>query len=136
MSKKILMSCIMTMMLSSAYADDKVAGLVVSTNDKNEEIALSNIVSIKFDETQMIINLKSGTQTAIPFDDVKVMSFAEVSAPTSLKQILDIKRGKITVSDIQGRTVWSGKIGDSMPKLNGLYVISDGKKSQKVIINE
>lgn len=126
----------MTMLLSSAYADDKVAGLIVSTNGNNEEIALSNIANIKFDESQMTVNLKDGSNIAIPFDEVKTMTFAEISAPTSLKQVLGMKRGKITVADIQGRTVWSGKVGDNMPKLKGLYVISDGKKSQKVIINE
>lgn len=136
MGKKILMSCFMTMLLSSAYADDKVAGLIVSTNGSNEEIALSNIANIKFDESQMTVNLKDGSNIAIPFDEVKTMTFAEISAPTSLKQVLGMKRGKITVADIQGRTVWRGKVGDSMPKLKGLYVISDGKKSQKVIINE
>lgn len=136
MIKKILMSCIMTMMVSGVYADDKVAGLVVTTNNGTQDIALSNIENIKFEETQMIINLKGGTQTAISFDDVMVMTFAEVAAPTSLQKIFGTKSSKLTISDLQGRTVWSGKSGEKMPKIQGIYVVSDGKKSQKVIVKE
>lgn len=137
MGKKILLvSCFMALLCSGVRADDKVAGLIVSTGSGTQDIALSSISSIKFDETQMVVSFKNGNTTSIAFDDVQTMTFGEVSSATAVRQILGMKHGKMTISDLQGRTVWSGKSGDKMPKMKGVYVISDGKKSQVVTIKE
>ncbi len=130
--KKIVLCVGMMLFTAMAFADDE-KGLVIDTNAGKQEIALSNIQSIKYQNETMVINLRNGEKTTIALDDVKIITFGMVS-PTTIREIVGSNAKNVTITDIQGRSVWKGKMGDEMPSLRGLYVVESGNVKQKVLI--
>lgn len=130
--KKFVLCVGMMLVTAVSFADDE-KGLVIDTNAGKQEIVLNNILSIKYQDETMVINLRNGEQATIAIDDVKTITFAMVS-PTALREIVGSNAKTITITDVQGRQVWKGKMGDEMPNLRGLYVVEAGDVKQKVII--
>lgn len=132
--RQLLTMSLLAILSTTALAQDTVKGLTVQTAGDNTELALTNIQSIRYAGTDMLFTLRNGTELTIPVADISVITFGEVPMPTLITQLLGTETDRVTVTDIQGRQVWTGIITDCPTTLRGLYIISNGSKSRKVII--
>lgn len=125
---------VLSALCTVASAQDKVKGLIIQTTTESTEVALSNIQSIRYNDTDMLFALRDGSEVSIPVSDISVITFGQVSLPTLITELLGTDSGKVTITDIQGRMVWQGNISNCPTLLRGLYVIGNGKTSRKVIL--
>lgn len=135
--KKILL-LLATVLSASAYADD-VPGMTVSTNDSEAEIAIQNIRTITYSDDKMIVNLTDGTAQTFSIDEVKLITFGDIT--TAIKGLVKDgeRHSQYQVTDLNGRVIMSGKVDDGSldlkrRDLKGIYIVTVGDKSQKVIL--
>ncbi len=122
---------------ASAYADD-VPGMKVNTNDEEAEIAIENIRTITYMDDKMVVNLTDGTARTFSIDEVKYITFADIT--TAIRGLAKDagKNAKYQIADLNGRIVMRGKVSDGKldakrQELKGIYVVTVGDKSQTVI---
>lgn len=132
MRKSILIMFFSAMSLCAMA--DEVAGIVVEKSDGSKmKIALSDLLSIKFADGDMVINGKDNSRTLIAMDDVKLISFTNVS--TAISAIAGSDAKLITITDLAGRVVYKGESQSAnVPELHGIYIFSVDGKSYKVAL--
>lgn len=131
MNKKLLSTALAVMVAGSCLADD-VPALKISKSDGESAVVLSELLSIKFTESDMVVNMKDGTQQTIALDDIIVMELGQ--APTAISSLFSGAEAYV-ITDLQGKVVSKGN-GDKfiMPTQKGIYVITVGDKSKKVLV--
>lgn len=133
--KHLLLTAMTVAMANVCFADD-VPGLKISKSSGDTSVALAEVASIKYTATDMIVNMNDGSQHVIALDDIIVMKFGAV--PTAISRIIAEADhdAKYTIADITGKVVRSGKVqkGIAMPKAKGLYTITVGDKTKKILI--
>lgn len=136
MIKNFLSTALATMMVGSSLADD-VPALKISKSDGESSVVLSELLSIKFTESEMVVNMKDGTKQVFSLDDVMVMELGQTS-PSDISSIFadsDIN-AICTITDINGKVVAKGKLADGnvLPSRKGLYILTVGDKSKKIFV--
>lgn len=138
MNKKFLSTALAIMVAGSCLADD-VPALKISKSDGESAVVLSELLNIKFTESDMVVNMKDGTQQTFALDDIIVMEVGQ--APTAISSIFSGNDNDVvyTVTDINGKLIATGNLNSSpftlhssLPK--GIYVITVGDKSKKVLV--
>lgn len=133
--KKLLLTALAITAFSYCFADD-VPALKINKSNGESNIALSELLSIKYTESDMIVNMKDGTKQSIPLDDIIVMELGKI--PTSINSIIgDMSNGETySITDIEGKKISNGNVkeGISLPNQKGIYVITVGEKSKKVLV--
>lgn len=135
MNKKLSSMALAIMVAGSCFADD-VPALKIAQSDSESAVVLSELLSIKFTESDMVVNMKDGTKQVFVLDDIIVMEVGQ--APTDISSIFadsDIN-AVCTVTDINGKVIVKGKLADSnlLPAKKGVYVITVGERSKKVLV--
>lgn len=117
---------------------DDVPSLKIGAKDANNELALSAIQSIKFSDTEMLVNLKNGTQKAFALNDITIVEFGKMTS--AIKNILqeEGQDGEFTITDISGKVISKGKTTDNIngivPEKRGLFIVRSGKVTKKILV--
>lgn len=122
--KKVFFASL-AMVLSLASHAEEVPMLMIKTDAEEKSIQLKDIFKVQYTETEMIIKLNDGTSKAFVIDDIKEMSFDNISETTFLKSTNDKEQNGMALFDLNGR-----KKHDASKK--GIYIIKSGKETKKV----
>lgn len=133
--KKLLSTSMAIAVALSCLADD-VPALKISKSDGESAVALPELQSIKYTETDMVVNMKDGTQQVFALDDIIVIDV--VQDPTAIRSLFaesDIN-AVCALTDINGKVVAKGKLADSnlLPAKKGIYILTVGDKSKKILV--
>ncbi len=131
--KKLLSTALSIMVAGSCLADD-VPALKISKSDGESAVVLSELLNIKFTETDMVVNMKDGTNQTFALDDIVVMEIGQ--APTAISTVFPGNTAAAyVITDLQGKVMSKGD-GEMlvMPAQKGIYVITVGDKSKKVLV--
>lgn len=137
MAIKLFSTTLAIMMAGSCLADD-VPALKISKSDGESAVVLSELLSIKFTETDMVVNMKDGTQHTFALDDIIIMELGQTSQTAISSIFTDSDINSVyTLTDINGKIVARGNssfftLHSSLPK--GIYIITAGDKSKKILI--
>lgn len=133
--KHLFLTAMTVAMANVSFADD-VPGLKISKSSGDTSVALAEVASIKYTATDMIVNMNDGSQHVIALDDIIVMKFGAV--PTAISRIIADANpdATYTIVDLAGKVVGSGKVkkGIAMPAVKGLYTITIGDNTKKLLI--
>lgn len=135
MNKK-LSSIAWALMAAGSCLADEVPALKITNQDGERAVVLSELLSIRFTESDMVVNMKDGTKQVFELDDILVMQVGQM--PADLRSIfadsdiLDI----CTVTDINGQVVAKGRLTDRhlLPAKPGVYILTMGGKSKTIIV--
>ncbi len=133
MIKKLSSTALAIMVAGSCLADD-VPALKISKSDGESTVVLSELMSIRFTETDMVVNMKDLTKLVFPLDDIIVMELGQ--APTAISTVFPGNTAATyVITDLQGNVLSKGN-GEkfAMPAQKGIYVITVGDKSKKVLV--
>lgn len=131
MNKKLLSTALAVMVAGSSLADD-VPALKISKSDGESAVVLSELLSIKYTESDMVVNMKDGTKQVFALDDIIVMELGQ--APAAISSILSGAEAYV-ITDLQGKVVSKGNTETfALPAQKGIYVITVGDKSKKVLV--
>lgn len=117
---------------------DEVPSLKIKTGATEANIELSGIRNIKFSESNMVVNLKDGTEKSFSLDDITIMEFG--STTSAIKEILaeGSEDSIFSIADINGKTIIKGKNKDfqglNMSLQRGIYIITSGKTTKKILV--
>lgn len=135
MTKKLLSIAIAMTLSGQCFADD-VPTLKISKASGSDNIALAELLSIKYSESNMIVNMKDGTTQTIALDDIVIMEITD--APTAINSIFpnSNSNASYTLTDISGKVIAKGEVknGIELPKQKGIYVITVGEKTKKILV--
>lgn len=128
----LLFACI----YGSVMAQEQVPVLKVTQSEQESNIALSNIVSIKFFGADMVVLTRDGNRLTFPLSDVNLMTFdqATVQAIQSVFADADVT-SSYCITDLSGKTVARGAFAEqqALPELHGVYVVRVGDRSKVVL---
>lgn len=138
--KKLLFTALAIMMAGNCLADD-VPALKISKSGGESAVVLSELLSLKFSDSDMVINMKDGTKQTIALDDITIMELGQTTISSAIRNIFNDKGNDAvyTVTDINGKLVATGKLNSSLFTLQsslpkGIYIITMGDKSKKIIV--
>jgi len=135
MTKKLFAAAFAIAMSAQCLADD-VPTLTISKSSGDSKIVLSELLSIKYTDTDMILHMTDGSVQNIALDDIIVMQLGQ--GPTAINSVFSDcnSNDSYTITDISGKLIAKGKVADSivLPGKKGLYIISVGEKSKKVLV--
>lgn len=131
MIKKLSSTALALVMAGSCFADD-VPALKISKSGGESAVALSELLSIKYTDSDMVVNMKDGTKQVFALDDIIVMELGQT--PTAISSIFSDygKDAVYTITDVNGKIIAKGSLDSSLPK--GIYIISVGDKSKKLLV--
>lgn len=132
MNTKLYSTTLALLVAGSCLADD-VPALKINKSDGESAVVLSELLSIKYTESDMVVNMKDGTRMVFALDDIIVMETGQV--PTAINSIFSDKAETYVITDLQGNVVSKGK-GErfTVPAQKGVYIISVGDKSTKILV--
>lgn len=137
MAIKLFSTALAIMMAGNCLADD-VPALNISKSDGESAVVLSELLSIKFTESEMVVNMKDGTQQTFALDDIIIMELGQTTL-TSISSLFDDCdiNSVFTLTDINGKFIARGNsslfsLHPSLPK--GIYIITAGDKSKKILV--
>ena len=132
MNTKLYSTTLALLVAGSCLADD-VPALKINKSDGESAVVLSELLSIKYTESDMVVNMKDGTRMVFALDDIIVMETGQV--PTAINSIFSDKAETYVITDLQGNVVSKGK-GErfTVPAQKGVYIISVGDKSRKILV--
>ena len=131
--KKKLYSLVLAILVAESCLADEVPALKINKSDGESAVVLSELLSIKYTESDMVVNMKDGTRMVFALDDIIVMETGQV--PTAINSIFSDKAETYVITDLQGNVVSKGK-GErfTVPAQKGGYIISVGDKSRKILV--
>ena len=131
--KKKRYSLVLAILVAGSCLADEVPSLKINKSDGESAVLLSELLSIKYADSDMVVNMKDGSQMVFPLDDIIVMQLGQ--APTAINSIFSDKAETYVITDLQGNVVSSGK-GErfTLPSQKGVYIISSGDKSRKILV--
>ena len=132
MKKKLYFTTLAILVAESCLADD-VPALKVGTSDGEAAVVLSELLSIKYTESDMVVNMKDGTRMVFALDDIIVMETGQV--PTAINSIFSDTAETYVITDLRGNVLSKGR-GErvALPSPKGVYIISVGDKSRKILV--
>ena len=132
MKKKLYFTTLAILVAESCLADD-VPALKVGTSDGEAAVVLSELLSIKYSDSSMVINMKDGTKLVVALDDIIVMELGQT--PTAIHSLFSHPAPTYVITDLQGHLVSKGKTESiTWPTQQGVYIISVGDKSKKLFV--
>ena len=132
MKKKLYFTTLALLVAENCLADD-VPALKVGTSDGEAAVVLSELLSIKYSDSSMVINMKDGTKMVFALDDVIVMELGQ--SPTDINTLFSNTAETYVITDLHGKVVSKGKNGNcAWPTKTGAYILSVGEKSKKLIV--
>lgn len=128
-----LYSTTLALLVAGSCLADNVPALKINKSDGESAVVLSELLSIKYTESDMVVNMKDGTRMVFALDDIIVMETGQV--PTAINSIFSDKAETYVITDLQGNVVSKGK-GErfTVPAQKGVYIISVGDKSTKILV--
>lgn len=107
--------------------------LAIHKRDGECTVVLSELLSVKYTESDMMVNMKDGTQLVFPLADILVMELGQ--QPTAVGGLFPHAAEPYVITDLQGKILSEGKGGPFVwPTQKGVYIISVGDKSKKLIL--
>ena len=135
MKKKLYATSLAILVAGSCLADD-APSLHIRKMDGESTVALFELLSIKYADSDMVINMKDGTKLVCPLDDIIVVSLGQQT--TAIGNLFPDSATAETavITDLKGRVVSKGKGRQvSLPATKGVYIITTGHQSKKIIVN-
>ena len=131
--KKKLYSLVLAILVAGSCLADEVPSLKINKSDGESAVLLSELLSIKYADSDMVVNMKDGSQMVFPLDDIIVMQLGQ--APTAINSIFSDKAETYVITDLKGNVVSRDK-GErfTLPSQKGVYIISSGDKSRKILV--
>ena len=132
MNTKLYSTTLALLVAGSCLADD-VPALKINKSDGESAVVLSELLSIKYTESDMVVNMKDGTRMVFALDDIIVMETGQV--PTAINSIFADKAETYVITDLRGNVLSKGR-GErvALPSPKGVYIISVGDKSRKILV--
>ena len=132
MNTKLYSTTLALLVAGSCLADD-VPALKINKSDGESAVVLSELLSIKYTESDMVVNMKDGTRMVFALDDIIVMGTGEVA--TGINSIFSDRAETYVIADLRGN-VLSKVRGErvALPSPKGVYIISVGDKSRKILV--
>lgn len=132
MIKKLSSTALAIAIAGNCLADD-VPTLKVSKCDGESTVVLSELLSIKYVDSDMVVNMKDGTKLVFALDDIVVMEVGQTSA--AISNIFTDASETYVITDLQGDIVSKGNVEKFvLPAQRGVYIVSVGDKSKKIIV--
>ena len=122
--KKIILASLAIILSLASYAEE-VPALTIKTDAEENSILLKDISKVQYTETEMVIKLHDGTSKAFVIDDIKEMSFDNISETTFINTTNGKEQNGMAIFDLNGM-----KKHDAGKK--GIYIIKSGKETKKV----
>lgn len=117
---------------------DEVPALNITQGEGESQVELSTILSIKYTETDMVINLKDGSQHTFALDEITVMQLGQMTVTALRELVTTMGEGTYVLSDLGGKVVSKGnaRVGESvtLPTKKGVYVLKVGDKTKKILV--
>ena len=132
MKKKLYFTTLAILVAESCLADD-VPALKINKSDGESVVVLSELLSIKYTEFDMVVNMKDGTRMVFALDDIIVMETGQM--PTAINSIFSDTAETYVITDLRGNVLSKGR-GErvALPSPKGVYIISVGDKSRKILV--
>ena len=128
-----LYSTTLALLVAGSCLADNVPALKINKSDGESAVVLSELLSIKYTESDMVVNMKDGTKMVFAIDDVIVME--QGLSPTDINTLFSNTAETYVITDLQGKVVSKGKNGNcAWPTKTGVYILSVGEKSKKLIV--
>ena len=132
MNRTLYSTALGILMSGTSLADD-LPTLAIHKRDGECTVVLSELLSVKYTESDMMVNMKDGTQLVFPLADILVMELGQ--QPTAVGGLLPHAAEPYVITDLQGKILSEGKGGPFVwPTQKGVYIISVGDKSKKLIL--
>ena len=131
--KKKLYSLVLAILVAGSCLADDVPALKINKSDGESAVVLSELLSIKYTESDMVVNMKDGTRMVFALDDIIVMETGQV--PTAINSIFSDTAETYVITDLRGNVLSKGR-GErvALPSPKGVYIISVGDKSRKILV--
>ena len=131
---RTLYSTVLGILMSGTCLADNLPTLAIHKCDGECTVVLSELLSVKYTESDMMVNMKDGTQLDFPLADILVMELGQ--QPTAVSSsLLPHAAEPYVITDLQGKILSEGKGGPFVwPTQKGVYIISVGDKSKKLIL--
>lgn len=130
---RTLYSTALGILMSGTCLADNLPTLAIHKCDGECTVVLSELLSVKYTESDMMVNMKDGTQLVFPLADILVMELGQ--QPTAVGGLLPHAAEPYVITDLQGKILSEGKGGPFVwPTQKGVYIISVGDKSKKLIL--
>ena len=131
--KKRLYSLVLAILVAGSCLADEVPALKINKSDGESAVVLSELLSIKYTESDMVVNMKDGTRMVFALDDIIVMETGQV--PTAINSIFSDTAETYVITDLRGNVLSKGR-GErvALPSPKGVYIISVGDKSRKILV--
>ena len=132
MNTKLYSTTLALLVAGSCLADD-VPALKINKSDGESAVVLSELLSIKYADSDMVVNMKDGSQMVFPLDDIIVMETGQM--PTAINSIFSDTAETYVITDLRGNVLSKGR-GErvALPSPKGVYIISVGDKSRKILV--
>lgn len=130
---RTLYSTVLGILMSGTCLADDLPTLAIHKRDGECTVVLSELLSVKYTESDMMVNMKDGTQLVFPLADILVMELGQ--QPTAVGGLFPHAAEPYVITDLQGKILSEGKGGPFVwPTQKGVYIISVGDKSKKLIL--
>ena len=132
MNTKLYSTTLALLVAGSCLADD-VPALKINKSDGESAVVLSELLSIKYTESDMVVNMKDGTRMVFALDDIIVMETGQM--PTAINSIFSDTAETYVITDLRGNVLSKGR-GErvALPSPKGVCIISVGDKSRKILV--
>lgn len=124
--------------LALPVAAEDVTALSVKQESADTSIEVSQIQSIKYSDSSMIVCMKDGDALSFSLDEIVVMEFSQREAVVNALLEKHMVGETYIVADIKGKIVAKGIVGadkkPAIPSVPGIYILTMGKKSKKILI--
>ena len=102
MNTKLYSTTLALLVAGSCLAGD-VPALKINKSDGESAVVLSELLSIKYTESDMVVNMKDGTRMVFALDDIIVMETGQV--PTAINSIFSDTAETYVITDLRQRLV-------------------------------
>ena len=135
--KRTILGLILILVTIVCNADDKVPSLIIATGGNSVDIALDNLISIKYADDTMHINVKEGDNVAIDVEDILSITFRDIEQSSHINNLHDEYSGELHVFDVNGRKMLTATSFDEIQDSNlpkGVYIVKGNNKSRKIVM--
>ena len=128
-----LYSTTLALLVAGSCLADNVPALKINKSDGESAVVLSELLSIKYTESDMAVTMTDGTGMVFALDDIIVMETGQV--PTAINSIFSDTAETYVITDLRGNVLSKGR-GErvALPSPKGVYIISVGDKSRKILV--
>lgn len=136
--KRLLLSVLVAMLVLPMMADDEVPALCINQSEGENQVEISEILSIKYTDTDMIVNYKDGTRLTFALDEIVVMELGRMVTAICTLAKQSNGNGAYTITDLQGKLIAKGKAKSkrqvSLPTKQGVYLLTIDGCTSKILV--